>query len=167
MEVQVTFDKTFNFNTTLQFKCNAGFILPDMYEGYRQCKENETWSGLEPTCSGNYLGHQREMGLCGVCCQIQTSTNRTNVRKALRLALSSPSEVIAMLKELSQCIKAKKNKSRSIFQTRRGRGIENKNKRKSNRRTKSTNISFLFPKRGNRNAKRIKKYKNKITKGKL
>ena len=27
--------------------------------------------------------------------QIQTSTNRTNVRKALRLALSSPSEVIA------------------------------------------------------------------------
>ena len=32
--------------------------------------------------------------------QIQTSTNRTNVRKALRLALSSPSEVIAMLKGL-------------------------------------------------------------------
>ena len=32
--------------------------------------------------------------------QNQTSTNRTNVRKALRLALSSPSEVIAMLKEL-------------------------------------------------------------------
>ena len=32
--------------------------------------------------------------------QIQTSTNQTNVRKALRLALSSPSEVIAMLKGL-------------------------------------------------------------------
>ena len=32
--------------------------------------------------------------------QIQTSTDRTNVRKALRLALSSPSEVIAMLKGL-------------------------------------------------------------------
>ena len=31
---------------------------------------------------------------------MQTSTNRTNVRKALRLALSSPSEVIAMLKGL-------------------------------------------------------------------
>ena len=30
--------------------------------------------------------------------QIQTSTNQTNVRKALRLALSFPSEVIAMLK---------------------------------------------------------------------
>ena len=32
--------------------------------------------------------------------QIQTSTNRTNVRKALRLALSSLSEVIAILKGL-------------------------------------------------------------------
>ena len=32
--------------------------------------------------------------------QIQTSTNRTNVRKVLILALSSPSEVIAMLKGL-------------------------------------------------------------------
>ena len=32
--------------------------------------------------------------------QIQTSANRTNLRKALRLALSSPSEVIAILKGL-------------------------------------------------------------------
>ena len=32
--------------------------------------------------------------------QIQTSTNRTNVRKALRLALSPPNEVIAILKGL-------------------------------------------------------------------
>ena len=32
--------------------------------------------------------------------QIQTSTNRSNVRKALRLALSSPSKVITMLKGL-------------------------------------------------------------------
>ena len=32
--------------------------------------------------------------------QIQRSTNRTNVRKALRLTLSSPSEVIAILKGL-------------------------------------------------------------------
>ena len=34
--------------------------------------------------------------------QIQTSTNRSNVRKALRLALSSPSEVIAMIKGLKK-----------------------------------------------------------------
>ena len=32
--------------------------------------------------------------------QNQTSANQTAVRKALRLALSSPSKVIAMLKEL-------------------------------------------------------------------
>ena len=34
--------------------------------------------------------------------QIQTSANQTNARKALRLALSSPSEVIAMLKGLKK-----------------------------------------------------------------
>ena len=40
--------------------------------------------------------------------QNQTSANRTNVRKALRLALSSPSEVIAILKGLR-----KKNNTRT------------------------------------------------------
>ena len=34
--------------------------------------------------------------------QNQTSTNRTNVRKALRLALSSPNEVIAILKMIEK-----------------------------------------------------------------
>ena len=37
----------------------------------------------------------------------------------------------------------------------------NSNKHKSNKRTKSTKISSLFPKRGNRNTKRTKKHKNK------
>ena len=40
------------------------------------------------------------------------------------------------------------------------------NKRKSNKRTKNAKISFLFLKRGNRNAKRTEKHKNKITQGK-
>ena len=40
------------------------------------------------------------------------------------------------------------------------------NKRKSNKCTKSTKISSLLPKRGNRNAKRTEKHKNKITKDK-
>ena len=39
----------------------------------------------------------------------------------------------------------------------------NPNKHKSNKRTKSTKISSLFPKRGNRNTKRIEKHKNKMT----
>ena len=39
----------------------------------------------------------------------------------------------------------------------------NPNKHKSNKRTKSTKISSLFPKRGNRNTKRSKKHNNKMT----
>ena len=42
----------------------------------------------------------------------------------------------------------------------------NQNKHKSNKRTKSTKISSLFPKRGNRNTKRTEKHKNKMTHGK-
>ena len=42
----------------------------------------------------------------------------------------------------------------------------NLNKHKPNKRTKSTKISFLFPKRGNRNTKRTEKHKNKMTHGK-
>ena len=41
----------------------------------------------------------------------------------------------------------------------------NPNKHKSNKRTKSTKISSLFPKRGDRNTKRTKKHKNKMTHG--
>ena len=39
----------------------------------------------------------------------------------------------------------------------------NLNKHKPNKRAKSTKISSLFPKRGNRNTKRTEKHKNKMT----
>ena len=42
----------------------------------------------------------------------------------------------------------------------------NPNKHKSNKGTKSTKISSLFPKQGNRNTKRTKKHKIKMTHGK-
>ena len=42
----------------------------------------------------------------------------------------------------------------------------NLNKHKSNKRTKSTKISSLFPKRGHHNIKRTEKHKNKMTHGK-
>ena len=42
----------------------------------------------------------------------------------------------------------------------------NLNKHKPNKRTKSTKISSLFPKRGNHNTKRTEKHKNKMTHGK-
>ena len=41
----------------------------------------------------------------------------------------------------------------------------NPNKHKSKKRTKSTKISSLFPKRGNRYTKRTEKHKNKMTHG--
>ena len=50
--------------------------------------------------------------------------------------------------------------------TKRKRKQTKLNMRKSNKRTKSTKISSLFPKRGNCNAKRTEKHKNKITQGK-
>ena len=41
----------------------------------------------------------------------------------------------------------------------------NLNNHKPNKRTKSTKICSLFPKRGNRNTKRTEKHKNKMTHG--
>ena len=51
--------------------------------------------------------------------------------------------------------------------TKRKRKPTNPNKHKSNKHMKSTKISSLFPKRGNRNAKRSKKHKNKTTQCKI
>ena len=48
----------------------------------------------------------------------------------------------------------------------RKRKPSNPNKHKSNKHTKSTKISSLSPKRGNRNTKRTDKHKNKMTHGK-
>ena len=47
--------------------------------------------------------------------------------------------------------------------TKRKRKQTKQNKRKSNKRTKHIKISFLFPKRGNRNDNKTVKYKNKTT----
>ena len=49
--------------------------------------------------------------------------------------------------------------------TKRKRKPTNPNKHESNKRTKSTKISSLFPKRGNRNVKRTEKHKNKMAQG--
>ena len=70
--------------------------------------------------------------------------------------------------------KGKRKKSRECHNhkpqpfpdAKRKRKPTNLNKHKPNKRTKSTKISSLFPKRGNRNAKRTEKHKNKITQGK-
>ena len=58
------------------------------------------------------------------------------------------------------------HKPQAIPDTKRKRKQTKPNKYKSNKHMKSTKISSLFPKRGNRNAKRTEKYNNKITQGK-
>ena len=77
--------------------------------------------------------------------------------------------------ESFHCIKKKvREKSRECHNhkpqpfpdPKRKRKPTNPNKHKSNKRTKSTKISSLFPKRDNRNTKRTEKHKNKMTHGK-
>ena len=58
------------------------------------------------------------------------------------------------------------HKPQPIQDTKRKRKQTKPNKRKLNKRTKSTKINSLFPKQGNRNAKRTEKSNNKITQGK-
>ena len=55
------------------------------------------------------------------------------------------------------------HKPQPIPDPKRKRKPTNLNKHKPNKCTKSTKISSLFPKRGNRNTKRTKKHKNKMT----
>ena len=58
------------------------------------------------------------------------------------------------------------HKPQSFLDTKRKRKQTKPNKCKSNKHTKSTKISSLFPKRGSRSTKRTEKHKNKITQGK-
>ena len=58
------------------------------------------------------------------------------------------------------------HKPQPLPDPKRKRKPTNLNKHKPNKRTKSTKISSLFPKRGNRNTERTEKHKNKMTHGK-
>ena len=57
------------------------------------------------------------------------------------------------------------HKPQPFSDPKRKRKPTNLNKHKPNKRTKSTKISSLLPKRGNRNTKRTEKHKNKMTHG--
>ena len=58
------------------------------------------------------------------------------------------------------------HKPQPFLDPKRKRKLTNPNKQKPNKRTKSTKISSLFPKRGYRITKRTEKHKNKMTHGK-
>ena len=77
-------------------------------------------------------------------------------------------EELTMTKKVRE--KARKchnHKPKPFPDPKRKRKPTNLNKQKPNKRTKSTEISSLFPKRGNRNTKRTEKHKNKMTYGKI
>ena len=110
-----------------------------------------------------------------------TLTQRTwqNMKKGLqrlstRLHKKQPPPYNCEQQKLSWGSKKVREKSRGCHNhkpqpfpdPKRKRKLTNPNKHKSNKRTKSTKISSLFPKRGNRNTKRTENHKNKMTHGK-
>ena len=82
--------------------------------------------------------------------------------------------ILAILNFCVSVIKKVREKSRECHNhkpqpfpdIKRKRKPTNPNKHKSIKHMKSTKISSLFPKRGNRNAKRTEKHKNKMAQGK-
>ena len=66
-------------------------------------------------------------------------------------------------RKVQECLN---HKPQPFLDPKRKRKPTNPNKHKSNKRTKSTKISSLFPKRGNHNTKRTEEHKNKMTHGK-
>ena len=90
-------------------------------------------------------------GLGGsVGCAVRLETRRSRVQKKVR-------------EKSREC---HNHKPQPFPDPKRKRRPTNLNKHKPNKRTKSTKISSLFPKRGNRNTKNTEKHKNKMTHGK-
>ena len=130
----------------------------------------------------SYQRHQRKEG--------RTSSNGTTIKTLQAESQKGPFLLKTMAKRLSKIKKVHQDihpksyndiysnkvreKSRECHNhkpqpfpdPKRKRKPTNLNKHKPNKRTKSTKISSLFPKRGNRNTKRTEKHKNKTTHGK-
>ena len=73
-------------------------------------------------------------------------------------------EIVKTVREKSR--ECHNHKPQTFPDPKRKRKSTNLNKHKPNKRTKSTKVSSLFPKRGNCNTKRTEKYNNKMTHGK-
>ena len=85
-----------------------------------------------------------------------------------RVTCNSSKQYFHIFSELQKKVREKSRKCHNhkpqpFPDPKRKRKPTNPNKHKSNKRTKSTKISSLFPKRGNRNTKRTKKHKNEMT----
>ena len=78
----------------------------------------------------------------------------------------APGVLISAKKVREKSRQCHNHKPQPFPDPKRKRKPTNLNKHKPNKRTKSTKISSLIPKRGNRNTKRTEKHKNKMTHGK-
>ena len=82
----------------------------------------------------------------------------------MRDLLSIPILSILLLKKVREKVQGvPQSKPQPFPHPKRKRKPTSLNKNKPSKRTKSTKISSLFPKRGNRNTKRTEKHKNKMT----
>ena len=99
----------------------------------------------------------------GYCYQ---SIGNAIITPVLLSVSGSITSVLIATKEREKSRECHNHKSQPFPDPKRKRKPTNLNKHKPNKRTKSTKISSLFPKRGNRNTKRTEKHKNKMTHGK-
>ena len=96
--------------------------------------------------------------------QIVRSSTSSKKHHSETLIITNTEEKQKKVREKSgEC---RNHKPQALPDPKRKRKPTNPNKHKSNKRTKSTKISSLFPKRGNRNTKRTEKHKNEMTHGK-
>ena len=145
----------------------------------RPCKLNIDLSIVLSLTSGFY-GNDRSEDKLFLCQQITVTvlmlTHLCKMLYALARALEKTvfqTRMLTLFLLFQTMTKKVREKSREcqnhkpqpFRDTKRKRKPIKPNKYKSNKRTKSTKISSLFPKRGNRNAKRTDKRKNKITQG--
>ena len=96
---------------------------------------------------------------------LQFSTNSSEI---LQVSLSWAEDVHVLFTEKvrENSRECHNHKPQPFPDSKRKRKPTNLIKHKPNKRTKSTKISSLFPKRGNRNTKRTERHKNKVTHGK-
>ena len=107
--------------------------------------------------------------ICGKEMDRQTLAIRTSCGPLSVYALFATSPSLFQIHQKKVREKSREcqnHKPQPFPDTKRKRKPTNPNKHKSKKRTKSTKISSLFPKQGNRNTKRTEKHKNKMTHGK-
>ena len=93
----------------------------------------------------------------------ETRCSRTSLARTALVPWKSVQDMDCSNKVREKSRECHNHKPQPFPDPKRKRKPTNLNKHKPNKRTKSTKISSLFPKRGNRNTKRTEKHKNKMT----